>query len=181
MWLFHIHNILKIQPFYPVFPLTESIAKTFCWLSFWNFKEKSINQFLWHSQQKRKRRRRRRRRRRTTRSRSQGSFSPAAAPTALSLMGSPVRAGIRRRGAFVFLMQKFICYFKLLWRYFHWRRECLPTRGIRLFDDFLRLCQSIWLFCFSNILKYTLFLQYFRCWAPWLGDFIGYFFEVPKG
>ena len=59
MWLFHIHNILKIQPFYPVFPLTESIAKTFCWLSFWNFKEKSINQFLWHSQQKRKRRRRR--------------------------------------------------------------------------------------------------------------------------
>ncbi len=65
MWLFHIHNILKIQPFYPVFPLTESIAKTFCWLSFWNFKEKSINQFLWHSQQKRKRRRRRRRRRRT--------------------------------------------------------------------------------------------------------------------
>ena len=63
MWLFHIHNILKIQPFYPVFPLTESIAKTFCWLSFWNFKEKSINQFLWHSQQKRKRRRRRRRRR----------------------------------------------------------------------------------------------------------------------
>ena len=58
MWLFHIHNILKIQPFYPVFPLTESIAKTFCWLSFWNFKEKSINQFLWHSQQKRKRRRR---------------------------------------------------------------------------------------------------------------------------
>ena len=57
MWLFHIHNILKIQPFYPVFPLTESTAKTFCWLSFWNFKEKSINHFLWHSQQKRKRRR----------------------------------------------------------------------------------------------------------------------------
>ncbi|MBS6141464.1 MAG: hypothetical protein KH745_02530 [Bilophila sp.] len=32
---------------------------------------------------------------RRRRSLSQGSFSPAAAPTALSLMGSPVRAGIR--------------------------------------------------------------------------------------
>ena len=65
MWLFHLHSMLKVQLFYPFFPLTESIAKTFCWLSFWNFKEKSINHFLWHSQQKRKRRRRRRRRRRT--------------------------------------------------------------------------------------------------------------------
>ena len=29
IWLFHLHSALKIQPFYPVFPLAESIAKTF--------------------------------------------------------------------------------------------------------------------------------------------------------
>ena len=32
--------------FYPVFPLTESMTKAFCWLFLWNFKEKSINRFL---------------------------------------------------------------------------------------------------------------------------------------
>ena len=45
MWLFHLHSTLKLQLFYPVFPLAESTAKTFCWLSLWNFK-KSINHFL---------------------------------------------------------------------------------------------------------------------------------------
>ena len=35
----------KIQPFYPVFPLVESTAKAFCWLSLWNFKEKRISHF----------------------------------------------------------------------------------------------------------------------------------------
>ena len=39
MWLFHLHSTLKLQLFYPVFPLAESTAKTFCWLSLWNFKE----------------------------------------------------------------------------------------------------------------------------------------------
>ena len=39
MWLFHLHSMLKLQLFYPVFPLAESTAKTFCWLSLWNFKE----------------------------------------------------------------------------------------------------------------------------------------------
>ena len=30
MRLFHLHSALKIQTFYPVFPLTKSIAKIFC-------------------------------------------------------------------------------------------------------------------------------------------------------
>ena len=41
IWLFHLHCALKIQPFYPVFPLAESIAKTFLGLFLWNFKEKT--------------------------------------------------------------------------------------------------------------------------------------------
>ncbi len=49
MWLLHLHSILQMRLFYPVFPLTESTAKTFCWLSLWNFTEKSINHFLCHS------------------------------------------------------------------------------------------------------------------------------------
>ena len=43
MWLLHLHNTVKIQPFSP------AIAKAFCWLFLWNFKEKSINYFLGHS------------------------------------------------------------------------------------------------------------------------------------
>ena len=49
MWLFHLYSTVKIQPFSPVFPLAESSAKAFCRLFLWNFKEKSINRFLWHS------------------------------------------------------------------------------------------------------------------------------------
>ena len=56
MRLFHLHSGVKIQPFFlsffllsPVFPLAESIAKAFGWLFLWNFKEKSISRFLWHS------------------------------------------------------------------------------------------------------------------------------------
>ncbi|WP_308771479.1 hypothetical protein, partial [uncultured Bilophila sp.] len=45
MWLFHLHSTLKLQLFYPVFPLAESTAKTFCWLSLWNFKEKASTFF----------------------------------------------------------------------------------------------------------------------------------------
>ena len=44
MWLFHLCRAVKIQTFSPAFPLAESIAKAFCWLSlwnFWNFKEKA--------------------------------------------------------------------------------------------------------------------------------------------
>ena len=36
--------------FFPVFPLAESLAKAFCWLFLWNFKGKSTNHFLRHSQ-----------------------------------------------------------------------------------------------------------------------------------
>ncbi|WP_302554443.1 hypothetical protein, partial [uncultured Bilophila sp.] len=50
VWLFHLHNMVKMQPFYPVSPLSESIAEAFCWLFLWGFKEKSIDHFLWHSQ-----------------------------------------------------------------------------------------------------------------------------------
>ena len=49
MWLFHLHSMVKIQPFSPVFPLAESTAKVFCRLFLWNFEEKSINHFLWYS------------------------------------------------------------------------------------------------------------------------------------
>lgn len=35
--------------FFPVFPSTESIAEAFCRFFLWNFKEKSICRFLWHS------------------------------------------------------------------------------------------------------------------------------------
>ena len=45
LWLFHLHSAVKIQPFYPVFPLAGSTAKAFFRLSLWNFKEKSINHF----------------------------------------------------------------------------------------------------------------------------------------
>ncbi len=54
MWLFHLHSMLKLQLFYQAFPLAESTAKTFSWLSLWNFKEKNISHFLWHSQRKKK-------------------------------------------------------------------------------------------------------------------------------
>ena len=46
MWLFHLHSTVKIQPFSPVFPLAESLAKAFCRLFLWNFKGKSIRHFL---------------------------------------------------------------------------------------------------------------------------------------
>ena len=44
--VFHLHGMVKIQPFYSAFPLAEFIAKAFRWLFRWNFKEKSINRFL---------------------------------------------------------------------------------------------------------------------------------------
>ena len=46
LWLFYLHSAVKIQPFYPVFPLAGATAKAFFRLSIWNFKEKSINHFL---------------------------------------------------------------------------------------------------------------------------------------
>ncbi len=45
-WLFHLHSTVKVQPFYPFFPLAGSTDKAFCRLSLLNFKEKSINHFL---------------------------------------------------------------------------------------------------------------------------------------
>ena len=46
IWLLHLYNTVKMQTFSQDFPLAESIAKAFCRLSLWNFKEKSINHFL---------------------------------------------------------------------------------------------------------------------------------------
>ena len=40
--------------FSPVFPSAESIAKEFCWLCLWNFKEKAPT-ILWHSLKRPKR------------------------------------------------------------------------------------------------------------------------------
>ena len=45
MWLLHLHNTVKIQPFFPAFPLAESIAKAFFRLSIWKFKEKTSTVF----------------------------------------------------------------------------------------------------------------------------------------
>ena len=45
----HPHSTVDIQPFSPVFPLADFMAEAFCWLFPWNFKEKSINHFPWHS------------------------------------------------------------------------------------------------------------------------------------
>ena len=49
IWLLHLYNTVKMQSFSPSFPLTEFIAKAFCRLFLWNFKEKSINHFLGHN------------------------------------------------------------------------------------------------------------------------------------
>ena len=50
IWLFHLHSALKIQPFYPVFPLAESIAKTFFGVIPLELQGKNISHFPWHSQ-----------------------------------------------------------------------------------------------------------------------------------
>ena len=49
MCLPHPHSTVDIQPFSPVFPLADFMAEAFCWLFPWNFKEKGINHFPWHS------------------------------------------------------------------------------------------------------------------------------------
>ena len=45
MWLFYVYSTVKIRLLYLVFPLAESIAKAFCWLFLWNFKEKASTIF----------------------------------------------------------------------------------------------------------------------------------------
>ena len=45
MWLFYLYCTIKIRLFYLVFPLAESMAKAFCWLFLWNFKEKASTIF----------------------------------------------------------------------------------------------------------------------------------------
>ena len=45
MWLFHIHRMVNIQIFYPLFPLAESIANVFFFVIPLEFQEKSINPF----------------------------------------------------------------------------------------------------------------------------------------
>ena len=44
VWLFHLHNMMKMQPFYPVSPLSESMAEAFYWF-LWSFKEKASTIF----------------------------------------------------------------------------------------------------------------------------------------
>ena len=39
MWLFYLYSTVKIRLLYLVFPLSESMAKAFCWLFLWNFKQ----------------------------------------------------------------------------------------------------------------------------------------------
>ena len=45
LWLFHLHSMVKIQPFSPVFPLAGSTVKAFCRLFLWSFKEKTSTIF----------------------------------------------------------------------------------------------------------------------------------------
>ena len=45
MWLFYLYCTVTIRLFYLVFPLAESMAKAFCWLFLWNFKEKASTIF----------------------------------------------------------------------------------------------------------------------------------------
>ncbi len=45
LWLFYLHSAVKIQPFYPVFPLAGATAKAFFRLSIWNFKKKTSTIF----------------------------------------------------------------------------------------------------------------------------------------
>ena len=45
MWLFYVYSTVKIRLLYLVFPLAESMAKAFCWLFLWNFKEKASTSF----------------------------------------------------------------------------------------------------------------------------------------
>ena len=55
MWLFHLHRTVNNTAFFSGFPLggiAEPLAKAFCRLFLWNFKEKSINRFLGHSHTK---------------------------------------------------------------------------------------------------------------------------------
>ena len=41
--------MVKIRPFSPAFPLADFMAEAFFRLFHWNFKEKGISHFLWHS------------------------------------------------------------------------------------------------------------------------------------
>ena len=45
MWLFHLHSVVKIQPFSPVFLLAGATDKAFCRLSLWSFKKKASTAF----------------------------------------------------------------------------------------------------------------------------------------
>ena len=45
MWLFYLYSTVKIRLLYLVFPLAESMAKAFCWLFLWSFKEKASTSF----------------------------------------------------------------------------------------------------------------------------------------
>ena len=54
LWRRPLRRILLLRvsctvPFSPALPLVEFMAEAFGWLSFWNFKGKSISHFLWHS------------------------------------------------------------------------------------------------------------------------------------
>ena len=51
MRLFYLHGMVKMQPFSQAVPLADSTVGAFYWLFLWDFKEKGINHFLWHSRE----------------------------------------------------------------------------------------------------------------------------------
>ena len=49
LWLFHLHSVVKIQPFSPVFLLAESDSQGIFPVIPLELQRKSNSQFLWHS------------------------------------------------------------------------------------------------------------------------------------
>ena len=143
MWLLHLHNTVKMQPFSPTFPLAESIAKAFCRLFLWNFKEKSISHFPGYS-----------------------------------LFLWPCHS------MWLFYLHSMGNYRLFLWLFCRWA-PCLgyftgysfgisrnQAQPFPVAQPFKSLCQSRWLFCFSNILKIYAFSPIF----PLVGSMIGGFY-----
>ena len=46
MWSFHLHSMVKIRLFFPLFLLADAVAETFSLATSWIFKKESISHFL---------------------------------------------------------------------------------------------------------------------------------------
>ena len=161
MWLFHLHSEVKIQPFSPVFPLAGSTRlRHFADYPFGTSRKKVSTIFI-------------------------------TQPKKIISYAEPL---IKRERLITYKMRRF-CH--RVWlpnflqysendRLFLWFfRWWIHNRGILLViplkfqkNGSVRVHGC---FVLAIYWKYMLFLQIFRWWALWLGDFIGYFLEAPKG